>query len=129
MPETLENICNIQIYFCNIQMKHLKQTSKTSETLNTVSSAATFYLVENYGSLQARVRGMSTAQCTPRRRRRPPPGIGAGLLASPSTMGEVDGGTGKEHRAAWDGDGCGATALEKTTASDLVLEKRAALFF
>jgi hypothetical protein len=44
-------------------------------------------------------------------------------------MGEVDGGAGKEHRAAWDGDGCGATALEKTTASDLVLEKRAALFF
>jgi hypothetical protein len=35
MPETLESICNIQIYFCNVQMKHLKQKSKTHETLET----------------------------------------------------------------------------------------------
>jgi hypothetical protein len=29
------NICNIWIYFRNIQMKHLQRTSKTSETLKT----------------------------------------------------------------------------------------------
>jgi hypothetical protein len=29
------NICNIPIYFCNICMKHLQYTSKTSETLET----------------------------------------------------------------------------------------------
>jgi hypothetical protein len=29
------NICNIQINFCNIQMKHLQHKSKTSETLET----------------------------------------------------------------------------------------------
>ena len=29
------NICNIQIYFRNIQMKHLQDTSKTCETLQT----------------------------------------------------------------------------------------------
>jgi len=27
------NICNIPIYFCNIHLKHLQRTSKTSETL------------------------------------------------------------------------------------------------
>jgi hypothetical protein len=31
------NTCNIQIYFCNICMKHLQHTSKTSETLETYS--------------------------------------------------------------------------------------------
>jgi hypothetical protein len=29
------NICNILIYFCNIDEKHLQHTSKTSETLET----------------------------------------------------------------------------------------------
>jgi hypothetical protein len=29
------NICNIQIYFCNIQMKHLQHTYETPETLET----------------------------------------------------------------------------------------------
>jgi hypothetical protein len=28
------NICNIPIHFCNIHMKHLQPTYKTSETLN-----------------------------------------------------------------------------------------------
>jgi hypothetical protein len=26
-PEKLENICNIQIYFCNVQIKHLETKS------------------------------------------------------------------------------------------------------
>ena len=29
------NICNISIYFCNINMKHLQHISQTSETLKT----------------------------------------------------------------------------------------------
>jgi hypothetical protein len=29
------NICNTQIYFCNIHMKHLQRTFETSETLET----------------------------------------------------------------------------------------------
>jgi hypothetical protein len=29
------NICNILIYFCNIRMKQLKHTSKTTKTLET----------------------------------------------------------------------------------------------
>jgi hypothetical protein len=29
------NICNISIYFCNIYMKPLQHTSKTTETLET----------------------------------------------------------------------------------------------
>jgi hypothetical protein len=31
------NICNIPIYFCNIDIQHLQYTSKTSETLQTYS--------------------------------------------------------------------------------------------
>jgi hypothetical protein len=32
-PETLETYtCNIQIYFCHIQMKHLQHMSDTDET-------------------------------------------------------------------------------------------------
>jgi hypothetical protein len=31
------NMCNITIYFCNIQMKHLQHTSKTSEIIETYS--------------------------------------------------------------------------------------------
>ena len=30
------NICNITIYFCNIHMKHLQHTYKTSETLENI---------------------------------------------------------------------------------------------
>jgi hypothetical protein len=30
------NIYNIQIYFCNIQMKHLKQRCETPETLENI---------------------------------------------------------------------------------------------
>jgi hypothetical protein len=29
------NICNIETYFCNIQIKHLQHKSETSETLET----------------------------------------------------------------------------------------------
>jgi Na+-translocating ferredoxin:NAD+ oxidoreductase RNF subunit RnfB len=29
------NICNIPIYFCNIDVKHMQHTSETSETLET----------------------------------------------------------------------------------------------
>ena len=29
------NICNIPIYFCNIQMKHLQHTSETYERIET----------------------------------------------------------------------------------------------
>jgi hypothetical protein len=34
-PETLAYICNIQIYFCNVQIKHLQRTSETEHTLKT----------------------------------------------------------------------------------------------
>jgi hypothetical protein len=33
--ETLAYICNIQIYFCNIHIKHLQHTSETDETFRT----------------------------------------------------------------------------------------------
>jgi hypothetical protein len=47
MPETLENICNIYIYFCNIRKKHLKQKSKTPKThlKHNVRRVAMAYLV------------------------------------------------------------------------------------
>jgi hypothetical protein len=46
--------CNIY----NTQIKHLKYTSETHEnTRNMTSSAATTYLVDNYDSQQAWVRG------------------------------------------------------------------------
>jgi hypothetical protein len=31
------NMCNISIYFCNIDIQHLQHTSKTSEILETYS--------------------------------------------------------------------------------------------
>jgi hypothetical protein len=36
------DICNITIYFCNIYMKHLQHTSKTSATLETDTSNIRF---------------------------------------------------------------------------------------
>jgi hypothetical protein len=33
----MQHICSISIYFCNIDVKHLQHTSKTSETLETYS--------------------------------------------------------------------------------------------
>jgi hypothetical protein len=36
------NMCNIQIYFCNIHMKHLQRTSEISETSETYSCNMSF---------------------------------------------------------------------------------------
>ena len=36
------NICNIPIYFCNINLKHLQHTSEISETLETDSCSMRF---------------------------------------------------------------------------------------
>jgi hypothetical protein len=37
------NICNIQTYFYNIQMKHLKQRSETPETLENICDIQIYF--------------------------------------------------------------------------------------
>jgi hypothetical protein len=51
------NICNIQIYFCNIHMKHLQHTSETLKNIRSKHA-----LSANPGR---RVGGRSTAQQNP----------------------------------------------------------------
>jgi len=36
LEKAIANICNIQIYFCNMQMKHLQHMYETSETLENI---------------------------------------------------------------------------------------------
>jgi hypothetical protein len=43
--EILKNICNIQIYLCNIQIKRLKQKFETPETFEIQRSSRSHYLL------------------------------------------------------------------------------------
>jgi hypothetical protein len=59
------NICNIPIYFCNIHMKRLQHTSKTSKTLETNTCNIRFQA--QHLLVLGRNRGSSTRSSTPLR--------------------------------------------------------------
>jgi hypothetical protein len=105
------------IYFCNIQMKHLKLKSTTPETLRCRRPQPTWWETPVASQLRlVRMHPLPADECLLMRM---PPlptdgrldgGVGAGLHVSPSTMSEVDGcmAQGIEQRAMWPG-----TAVER----------------
>jgi hypothetical protein len=45
-------LCNIQIYFCNIMIKHLKHTFETTETLENICLKHTYIVIVTYATSQ-----------------------------------------------------------------------------
>jgi hypothetical protein len=57
-------MCNILIYFCNIQMKHLQHTYETSETLEYICLQHTLSAQRNISFLLGRMEGRRHVEFT-----------------------------------------------------------------